>query len=174
MTAANSMIMNNTPQSYNAFFRPSTVETLQERMELENLTPEIPLHDRGIEEYSISRLSFQLTGFFDFFPYKRVQIIGKNEYEYMKTLDEAVLTNRIRKLVKSRIVEELAWLVWIHPDLIEWNLRLASLERTDLSSCLSQQRLETPSKTAVLSHVVPPLSPASHTPRHHGSCESSG
>ena len=103
MTAANSMIMNNTPQSYNAFFQPSTVETLQERMELENLTPEIPLHDRGIEEYSISRLSFQLTGFFDFFPYKRVQIIGKNEYEYMKTLDEAVLTERLERICSYQL-----------------------------------------------------------------------
>ena len=93
----------NIPQSYNAFFQPATVETLQERLDLDNLTPGISLHDREIEEYSISRLSFQLTGFFDFFPYKRVQIIGKNEYEYMNTLDELVLGERLKRICSYQL-----------------------------------------------------------------------
>ncbi len=88
----------NVTQQYNVFSLSPTVGTLKEHLELEVLTPEIEIDERRIEEYSTSRLAFQLAGFFDFFAYKRVQIIGMNEYEYMKTLSEDALSERFVKI----------------------------------------------------------------------------
>ncbi len=86
-------------QQYNIFSLSPTVETLKDHLGLEVLTPEIDISERMIEEYSTARLSFQLAGFFDFFAYKRVQIIGRNEFEYMKTLTEETLAGRFEKIV---------------------------------------------------------------------------
>ncbi|MDD5832101.1 MAG: HPr(Ser) kinase/phosphatase [Clostridiales bacterium] len=93
----------NISQGYNNLHQKATVAVLAERMNLENLTPEIDLENRVIEEYSIARPSFQLTGFFDIFPYKRVQIIGKTEYQFMQTLSGEVLKERFEKIVSYQI-----------------------------------------------------------------------
>lgn len=46
----------------------------------------------------IVRPGLQLAGYFDWFSFERVQIIGKNEMYYIKTLDEEVRKERLDKL----------------------------------------------------------------------------
>lgn len=59
---------------------------LVEKMDLNNLTPEIELQDKEITVPDINRPALQLTGYFDHFDSVRVQIIGYVEYTYLQTL----------------------------------------------------------------------------------------
>ena len=90
-------------QGYINLTKPATVQTLAERLKLTNLTPELDLETRAIEAYSISRPALQLTGFFDFFEYKLVQVIGREEQEYMKTLTDEVLRERMERITDYKI-----------------------------------------------------------------------
>lgn len=90
-------------QSYANLTKPATVQTLAERMNLENLTPEIDIAGRYIEAYSISRPALQLTGFFDYFEYNRVQVIGRDEQEYMSQLPLNVLRARFERIASYKV-----------------------------------------------------------------------
>lgn len=57
-------------------------------MNLKNLTPDVSLEDRAVGVPDTNRPALQLTGFFEHFDYKRVQIIGYVEYTFLKTVDE--------------------------------------------------------------------------------------
>lgn len=59
-----------------------------EKMELENLTPDIDISGIKVEQTDINRPALQLTGFFEHFPTERVQVIGHVENTYLETLDE--------------------------------------------------------------------------------------
>ena len=58
-----------------------------EKMELENLTPEINVDEIQVTSTDINRLALQLVGFFEHFPTDRVQVIGHVEHTYLSTLD---------------------------------------------------------------------------------------
>ena len=53
---------------------------LVEKMELNNLTPEIDISHIKITQPDINRPALQLAGFFEFFETTRVQVIGFVEY----------------------------------------------------------------------------------------------
>ena len=55
-----------------------------EKLNLENLTPEVPIDKIKVTQPDINRPALQMTGFFDFFDATRIQIIGFVEYYYMK------------------------------------------------------------------------------------------
>lgn len=55
-----------------------------EKMQIENLTPEIDMESIEITQADINRPALQLAGFFDYFDHHRVQIIGQVEYTYME------------------------------------------------------------------------------------------
>ena len=57
-----------------------------EKMNLINLTPEVPVEDIMITEPDIHRPALQLTGYFENFSSDRIQIMGIQEYSYIKTL----------------------------------------------------------------------------------------
>ena len=90
-------------QGYINLTKPATVQTLADRLKLVNLTPDIDLENRGITAYSISRPALQLTGFFDYFEYKLVQVIGREEQEYMRTLSDEVLKERMERITAFKI-----------------------------------------------------------------------
>lgn len=90
-------------QGYTNLIKPATVQTLVERLNLKNLTPEVDISERYIEVYSISRPALQLTGFFDYFEYKQVQVIGREEQEYMKTMPDDVLTERMERIASYHV-----------------------------------------------------------------------
>lgn len=64
------------------------MQKIVEKMNLKNLTPDVSLEDRAVGVPDTNRPALQLTGFFEHFDYKRVQIIGYVEYTFLKTVDE--------------------------------------------------------------------------------------
>ena len=52
------------------------MQKIVEKMNLKNLTPDVSLEDRAVGVPDTNRPALQLTGFFEHFDYKRVQIIG--------------------------------------------------------------------------------------------------
>ena len=64
------------------------MQKIVEKMNLKNLTPDVSLEDRAVGVPDTHRPALQLTGFFEHFDYKRVQIIGYVEYTFLKTVDE--------------------------------------------------------------------------------------
>lgn len=88
--SSNKMIV--TPDE--AFDEKVSVKKLSDKMELNNLTPEIDTENRFIEFYDVNRAALQLTGFFDHFDKNRVQVVGKVEQQYIEDSDsEKILTN---------------------------------------------------------------------------------
>lgn len=59
--------------------------------------------DVEITQMELNRAGIQLTGYFDYFDYERIQIIGKVEWKYLSTLDEVVRGERIKKLFQHPI-----------------------------------------------------------------------
>lgn len=64
------------------------LKTVVERMNLKNLTPEIDYEGKAVEIPDINRPALPLTGFFENFDSRRVQVIGYAEYSYLETLDD--------------------------------------------------------------------------------------
>lgn len=60
-----------------------------ERMNLKNLTPDVDYDGKKIIIPDINRPALPLTGFFEDFDSRRVQVIGNAEYSYIQTLDDA-------------------------------------------------------------------------------------
>ncbi len=59
--------------------------------------------DRFIKEGSVNRLGLVLTGFFKFFASRRIQIIGKSEMAYLRSLDPSTRRERIRDIFSKKI-----------------------------------------------------------------------
>lgn len=73
-----------------------------EHVGLENLTPEIDLKEIKIDHRSVNRPAFQLTGFYEYFDTGRIQVFGKAEYEYIKTLPPDIYKERMDRLFALR------------------------------------------------------------------------
>jgi HPr kinase/phosphorylase len=58
---------------------------------------------RKILEGSVNRPGLALDGFFKYFAYKRVQVIGGAEWEFLKSLGEAEASKRVERLLRARI-----------------------------------------------------------------------
>ena len=59
-----------------------------EKMELENLTPDIEIRGIRVTQSDVNRPALQMTGFFEHFDATRLQVIGFVEYTYMDSLPE--------------------------------------------------------------------------------------
>ena len=81
-----------------------------EKMELQNLTPDIDVSDIQVTQTDINRPALQLTGVFEHFPTDRVQVIGFVEYTYLQRLDierkkdvyEQILSTKIPCIIFCR------------------------------------------------------------------------
>lgn len=58
---------------------------------------------RKINEPSVNRPGLALSGFFTYFAYKRVQVIGNSEVSYLNQLDPALAEQRFRQLCLADI-----------------------------------------------------------------------
>ena len=56
-----------------------------------------------IDESDVSRPGLQLTGFWDFFAYRRAQLFGKVEMAYLATLDEETLHTRLNTFFNFKL-----------------------------------------------------------------------
>ena len=59
-----------------------------EKMQLENMTPQIDISGTWLHIPEVNRPALQLTGFYNQFDNDRLQIIGNVEYSYLKSLSE--------------------------------------------------------------------------------------
>ena len=77
---------------------------LVEKWNLKNCTPEIDISEIMLTQPEINRPALQLAGFFDYFNYDRVQIIGNVEYAYMEKMGGSDHGEEImRKLMSHKI-----------------------------------------------------------------------
>lgn len=76
---------------------------LVEKMKLVNLTPEIDITQVMLTQPEVNRPALQLAGFFDYFNYDRVQIIGNVEYAYMEKMESDHGSGIMRKLMSHKI-----------------------------------------------------------------------
>lgn len=74
-----------------------------EKMELQNLTPDIDVGDIQVTQTDINRPALQLTGFFEHFPTDRVQVIGFVEYTYLERLDIERKKDIYEQIMSSKI-----------------------------------------------------------------------
>lgn len=80
------------------FFYQST----KERFNIELVNKEVSL-DRPIVEQNLHRPGLALAGFVDLFSYKRVQICGNTEIQYLKKLTEEKRKQAVEKLLSFNI-----------------------------------------------------------------------
>ncbi len=69
-----------------------TVEKIAKMLDLRNLTEELDLTQRMIVLSDVNRPALQLSGYFEYFEQKRIQIIGNVEYNYVR---QQVLKQRL-------------------------------------------------------------------------------
>lgn len=65
-----------------------SVKKIVEKMNLKVLNPEVDIKSRKVTIADVNRPALQLSGYFDYFDEKRVEIIGMVEYTYMQKLNE--------------------------------------------------------------------------------------
>jgi HPr kinase/phosphorylase len=88
--------------------RPSSMtvreflETNQETLRLKLLGSEVGF-DRKILEPSVNRPGLALSGFFTYFAYKRVQVIGNSEISFMQQLPPELAEDRLREMCSWEI-----------------------------------------------------------------------
>lgn len=61
-----------------------TVQKVAEMLSLKNLTEEIDLSTKEITLSDVNRPALQLSGYFDYFEQRRVQVVGNVEYNYVR------------------------------------------------------------------------------------------
>ena len=76
---------------------------LVEKMKLVNLTPEVDITPILLTQPEVNRPALQLAGFFDYFNYDRVQIIGNVEHAYMEKMEKDHGIGIMRKLMSHKI-----------------------------------------------------------------------
>ena len=65
------------------------LESIIEKMRLENLTPQLDISHIKVTQPDINRPALQLAGYFEHFEATRLQVIGFVEYTYVEGLPEA-------------------------------------------------------------------------------------
>ncbi len=72
-------------------------------LELEIIKKSSDFEEVFITNAEVNRPGIQLSGFYEQFPYKRLQIIGKTENLYLKSLDRELRYERLRGIMSYRI-----------------------------------------------------------------------
>ncbi len=79
------------------------LESIIEKMKLENLTPDIDISKIKINQPDINRPALQLAGYFEHFEATRLQIIGFVEYSYIEGLPVARKKEIYERLLSCEI-----------------------------------------------------------------------
>ncbi|MGN0507563.1 MAG: HPr(Ser) kinase/phosphatase [Lachnospiraceae bacterium] len=79
------------------------LEKFVEKMKLVNCTPEIDISKSVLTQPEVNRPALQLAGFFDYFNYDRVQIIGNVEHAYMEKMEKDHGIGIMRKLMSFKV-----------------------------------------------------------------------
>ncbi|MDO4312430.1 MAG: HPr(Ser) kinase/phosphatase [Eubacteriales bacterium] len=76
---------------------------LVEKMNLKNMTPDVALSGKYLEDPDVNRPALQLTGYFEHFDNQRVQIIGYVEYTFLEKMDGQLKAEIYDQLFASKI-----------------------------------------------------------------------
>lgn len=77
-------------------------ETYREKLKLELVTGDAGLH-RLIKEGALNRPALALTGFFKYFPNKRIQVFGAAEMTFLKTLTQEKQEEVFRAMARRQV-----------------------------------------------------------------------
>lgn len=77
------------------------LEAGREELQLTLVAGEAAL-DRKVEEPIVSRPGLALTGFYEHFAWKRLQLIGKSETAYLNSLDDKTRFKRFKALIERK------------------------------------------------------------------------
>ena len=92
-----------------------TLTKIIKKMQLENLTPEVPVKGIYITQPDINRPALQLAGYFEHYEATRLQIIGFVEYTYMQGLSME-RKNEIYEKLLSCPIPCIVFCRELHPD----------------------------------------------------------
>ena len=87
-----------------------------EKMQLENMTPQIDISGTWLHIPEVNRPALQLTGFYNQFDNDRLQIIGNVEYSYLKifyafsNISASLFTAARKSFIPSSILSALNFL----------------------------------------------------------------
>ena len=74
-----------------------------EKFHLKNLTPEIDTDKIFVHQTDLNRPALPFAGYFNGFDSKRIQLIGKVEYEYLETHDEAYIIEMATRIFETGV-----------------------------------------------------------------------
>ena len=80
-----------------------SVAKVAELLDLNNLTKEMNLKERAIECSDVNRPALQLSGYFDHFEERRIQIIGNVEYTYIEKMSDSGKKERYSRFMEFDI-----------------------------------------------------------------------
>ncbi|MBQ7942982.1 MAG: HPr(Ser) kinase/phosphatase [Lachnospiraceae bacterium] len=66
-----------------------SIESVIEKMNLQNMTPDVDIAAKKITQPDINRPALQLAGYYEHYEVTRLQIIGFVEHSYMQNMDDA-------------------------------------------------------------------------------------
>lgn len=80
-----------------------SINEMIKEFNLTSLIPELNLENKMIDCPDVNRPSLQLAGFFDYFAFHRLQIIGLVEHTYLKRMESSARKKILKKIFEYRI-----------------------------------------------------------------------
>ncbi len=79
------------------------LQKIVDKFRLRCLTRDVNIDHIYIHQSDINRPALQFAGYFEQFDYNRIQLVGKVEYNYLKTHDEAYIREMTTRIFKAGI-----------------------------------------------------------------------
>ncbi|MCI8514324.1 MAG: HPr(Ser) kinase/phosphatase [Lachnospiraceae bacterium] len=83
-----------------------------EKWGLTNLTPDIDLSDIQLTHAEVNRPALQLAGFYEYFDFERIQLIGNVEFFYIQQLEKHMRLERFEQLFSYSHPDKIPGLVY--------------------------------------------------------------
>lgn len=114
------------------------IQKLIDKLQLENLTPQIALEDISISQTDVNRPALQLAGYFDYFDSNRIQVIGHVEASYLAMIGQEKEVEMMRKIMEHKVpCIVFCRSIEVHPEVIalgtEYGIPILRSEKTTSS-----------------------------------------
>ena len=96
------------------------IETVKDRVSISQLMRDLNLEvvympekeEYFVESEDVNRTGLPLAGYFEYFPYERIQIIGKTEYTYFQNIFCCIFYAPTRTIHKTDLPQYLFFCLW--------------------------------------------------------------
>ncbi|MBR3243288.1 MAG: HPr(Ser) kinase/phosphatase [Parasporobacterium sp.] len=140
------------------------LDEIAKKFGYKNLTPGVDLHEVKIYHRNINRPAFQLTGYYEYFDNKRVQVVGRAEHMYLQKMGPSISAERLRHLFSSDFPAAIIARGIVPPEYVidiakEFQIPILSTEKTtalvivEFVKWMNEQLAETASINGVLANV---------------------